>query len=451
MNMSDIASVVHTGTLLLVDDEENVINSLRRVLRSQPYRVLSANSGPAALAILEAEEVDVIISDSRMPGMDGPALLAQVQDRWPAVMRILLTGYSDLKATIKAINSGNIYRYISKPWDDVELALAIEQALAYRRLEQERDHLRTITQEQNVALQHANATLETRVAERTLELDHTAQLLQRANEELHRSYVTATEVFSSLLNQRFPPNRQTNQKVMTVVRGFCKSQNLPPALIDDIAIAAALYNIGKLTWDDTLITTPVEKLDKQQRDRYCDYPNVGESVLMALEPAQEAARFIRHHQERWDGAGFPDGLSRHDIPLGSRILKLAVDFVEMQMGMILHRKLTPEEVVQVMPKYAGRLYDPELCARFVELAVVLEGESDYAEGKVLVVNTVGLEPGMVIMRDLHSSRGTLLLKAGTVLTEKLVDKLQVFEHNEGTTLTLHVRRPEESEHEPPRA
>src|SRR5690606_42013091 len=101
MNMSDIASVVHTGTLLLVDDEENVINSLRRVLRSQPYRVLSANSGAAALAILEAEEVDVIISDRRMPGMDGPAQLAQRDDRWPAVMGAHLTGYADLTSTLK--------------------------------------------------------------------------------------------------------------------------------------------------------------------------------------------------------------------------------------------------------------------------------------------------------------------------------------------------------------
>lgn len=434
------SSAAHSATLLLVDDETNVVNSLRRFLRARPYRILTAASGSQALKVLEAHTVDLVISDSRMPGMDGPTLLAHVQHRWPDIMRIMLTGYADIDAAIKAINDGNVYRYLSKPWDDIELGFAIDQALAYRRLEQDRARLLKLTQEQNSALEEANATLETRVQERTAELARTAQLLKTAHADLHQSYVTATEVFSSLINQRLPKSRQTNQQVISVARAFCKDQELPDELTDNVAIAAAFYNLGKLTWNDALIALPPERMDGEQREHYRDYPQIGESLLMALEPAQEAARFIRHHQERWDGAGFPDGLSGQAIPLGARILKMAVDFVEMQMGMVLSRKLSPEEVLAGMPRYAGRLYDPNLSAAFVELAAKLSNEEEQVDATAMVLTSAALEPAMVMLRDLHAASGTLLLKAGTVLTEKLIDKLQAFEQNEGAPYTFHVQR-----------
>ena len=137
------------ATLLLVDDEENILNSLRRVLRSEPYKLLTCNSGEAALQLFAEQPIDLVISDARMPGMDGAALLAQVQQRWPNCLRILLTGYADLTTTVKAINEGQIYRYISKPWDDNELRLIIRQALAFQHSERERLRLEALTRNTN--------------------------------------------------------------------------------------------------------------------------------------------------------------------------------------------------------------------------------------------------------------------------------------------------------------
>src|SRR5690606_12398678 len=107
-------------------------------------------------------------------GMDGVDFLGQVRARWPACMRILLTGYTDIDATIKAINDGSIYRYISKPWHDTELCQIIQQSLEHRYAEQERLRLQQLTLEQNEALQQLNETLERRVQERTAELAATA-------------------------------------------------------------------------------------------------------------------------------------------------------------------------------------------------------------------------------------------------------------------------------------
>ena len=172
------------ATLLLVDDEDNILNSLRRVLRNEPYHLLTTGSGEAALDLLEQQPVDLVISDARMPGMDGATLLSEVQQRWPQCLRILLTGYADITTTVKAINEGQIYRYISKPWDDDELRLIIRQALAFQHSERERLRLEALTREQNERLQELNASLEQRVRDRTAELQQTADMLDLAYAEL---------------------------------------------------------------------------------------------------------------------------------------------------------------------------------------------------------------------------------------------------------------------------
>ncbi|MES2115687.1 MAG: response regulator, partial [Pseudomonadota bacterium] len=107
-----------SATVLFVDDEPNILSALRRLFRPRGYRVLTAESGAEGLEVLEREPVDLVISDMRMPEMDGARFLAQVRQRWPGVLRLLLTGYSDIQSIQDAINCGEIYRYITKPWDD---------------------------------------------------------------------------------------------------------------------------------------------------------------------------------------------------------------------------------------------------------------------------------------------------------------------------------------------
>lgn len=429
-------------TLLLVDDEENILNSLRRVLRNEPYRLLDATSGEAALQQLSATHVDLVISDARMPGMDGATFLAEVQQRWPNCLRILLTGYADLTTTIKAINEGQIYRYVSKPWDDDELRLIIRQALAFQHSERERRRLEELTQEQNLKLQELNASLEQRVKARTAELQQTADMLDLAYASLRKSYVTATEVFANLVALRLTKELQTNAQVIALVKAYADHCNLDERLSGDLAMAAALYNIGKLTWDDRLLSRPADLLVKEDRARYRKYPEIGESLLMTLEPVQDAGLIIRSHQERWDGQGYPDRLSGDSIPLGSRILRLAVDFIELQRGMILERKLSRDEALLLIKKYAGRLYDPEVCDSFIKVCTALAPDLVLADDTITVLDTRRVEHGMVLARNLYAQNGMLLLVEGKALTQPLIDKLAAFEASEGARYLIFVRKPE---------
>ena len=435
----------HRPKVLLVDDEESILNSLRRLLRSQPYDVLLATSGAQALEMLTQQPVDLVMSDARMPNMDGATLLAHVHELYPATTRIMLTGYADPAATIKAINEGRINRYISKPWNDDEMLVTLRQSLEHQHSERERQRLEQLAQVQNDQLKLLNSTLEKHVAARTAELQQTADMLDLAYEELKHSYVTGTEVFSLLANLRLPPAKQTNRQIIELVRAYCKMHGIDEASSRDLTMAAALYNIGKLSWTDNMMVTPADLLRHTERDRYRDYPKQSESLLMTLDPMKDAARLILHHQERWDGSGFPDRLRGEAIPLGSRLLKLAVDFVELQRGLILERQMNSDEALLYLRQYAGKLYDPELVEDFIQVCAAFLSDVVLADPDVKVLGTRELAAGMILARNLNADNGMLLLNAGKVLSELLVDKLISFEAMEGAKYKVFVKVPEDVE------
>jgi FixJ family two-component response regulator len=156
------------NTILFVDDEQKILSSLRRLFQPEPYKILLAGGGQQALDLIDGgEHPHMIVSDQRMPGMNGAAFLEQAQQRLPDTVRIMLTGYSDINAAIDAVNKGGIFRYITKPWNDEDLLLVVKAAFEHYTLVQQNKQLTTELQEKNQALEEFNTALETKVEERT--------------------------------------------------------------------------------------------------------------------------------------------------------------------------------------------------------------------------------------------------------------------------------------------
>jgi len=145
--METVSACVKRYTVMLVDDEESILNSVRRLLRTQPYDLLLATSGAQALSLFEQHAVDMIVCDARMPHMDGPTLLREVYRRDPHCMNILLTGYADMSMITQALSDGYIFRYISKPWKDEELQLTLDEALEMQCVLRERDNPKKLVSE----------------------------------------------------------------------------------------------------------------------------------------------------------------------------------------------------------------------------------------------------------------------------------------------------------------
>ncbi|MFG5408386.1 response regulator [Piscinibacter sakaiensis] len=188
--------------VLTVDDEPGVLSALRRLLRRAGLQVVQAGSGAEGLERLREQPVDLVISDMRMPGMDGARFLEQVRALDPHIGRVLLTGYADIGATVEAVNRGEIQRYVAKPWDDEALLQVVRDALARRDLERRHDALLALSQRQNEALQQANQALESRVAARTAELQQVNAMLETAFADLEQTFMTTVGVFAGLLEMR---------------------------------------------------------------------------------------------------------------------------------------------------------------------------------------------------------------------------------------------------------
>jgi diguanylate cyclase (GGDEF)-like protein/PAS domain S-box-containing protein len=182
--VQSLMTPIPKAILLFVDDDPNVLKALRRLFHNENYEIYLASGGGEGLDILRQHAVDLIISDMRMPEMNGAEFLAHAVKYWPETVRILLTGYADLQSTIDAVNKGRIFSYCNKPWNDEELKLLVRNALEQKRLREERDRLSDTVHNQNVELKALNENLEERVEQRTAQLNNSLKQLDQANKHL---------------------------------------------------------------------------------------------------------------------------------------------------------------------------------------------------------------------------------------------------------------------------
>jgi response regulator RpfG family c-di-GMP phosphodiesterase len=424
------------GTILCVDDEPNILSALRRLFRAQGYEVLTEESARAGLVVLETRQVDLVISDMRMPEMDGAQFLEQARARRPDTLRLLLTGHADVEQIIGAVNRGAIYRYITKPWDDHEMTLVVRHALERQALEREQHRLEELTVHQNEQLRELNQSLEAKVASRTEELRKVLDDLVGSNDKLKRNFLTSIQVFSSLIELRGANLAGHSRRVADLARRLAIKLGLDARETQQIFIAGLLHNIGKIGFSDSLLEMAVPRMNGELLGLYRAYPARGEQLLMPLEDLREAATLVRAHQERFDGEGFPDRLAGLDIPIGARILALASDYDNLQIGTLTERQLRPEQAAQIVIESRGKRYDPAVVAAFEE---VTTGRAPVEATRDQALTVAELRPGMRTTRDLVTRDGSLLLSADHVLTARMIKQIGDFEKTSAMDFTVHVR------------
>jgi response regulator RpfG family c-di-GMP phosphodiesterase len=423
-------------TLLLVDDEPSVLSALRRLFRTPGYTTLLATSGAEALTLLREHAVDLVISDMRMPGMDGTTLLEAVRLHDPAIVRILLTGYSDISSTIAAINRGAIHRYFSKPWNDQEMLLAVREALSRRDLELHNARLQDLTQRQNTELQDLNHNLEARVAARTAELSQVNAMLEKAYEEVNDNFTLAVTVFSGLMEMRQDGIAGHSRRVASLARRSATAMGLDERAAQDVMLGALLHDIGKIGFPDRMLGKPVSGYGPEDLSRYRRHPLDGEAALLPLARLHGVARIVRQHHERVDGRGFPDALGGEDIVLGARIVAVASDYDGLTSGSLAERVYTPEQAQQILRGGVGTRYD----AKAVQALLQVLAQEQAQQAPEVGVDIRQLRPGMVVARDLLSPKGAMLLAAGHVFQARVIRQICELADRENLHMVVHIRR-----------
>jgi response regulator RpfG family c-di-GMP phosphodiesterase len=447
--MTDLAS---NGTqhpvILCVDDEPSILSALRRLFRAHGFQVITAESGQAGLDLLDRQPIDLVISDMRMPFMDGVAFLEQVRQRKPDILRLLLTGYADLASITGAINRGEIYRYIAKPWDDHDIIRTVQDALDRSALLQEKKRLEALVLAQNEELRTLNASLEAKVEARTAELKTANAALHGANDRLKTSFLTSIKMFTALIELRDIRLAGHTRRVADTSRRLALAMGLDIKHVQEVFVAGLLHAIGMVGFDDTLLQTPLSAMTPHQLVLYRKHPARAEELLMPLAELKPTIECIGAQLERFDGSGYPHGLAGKHIAMGARILALASDYDSLQIGLLEPRTMSAHEAQEVIDKRRGQHYDPALVAVFLDIYRNLSHD-DLAPSEASAAPSVNapvkrairsreLATGMVLASDMTSPTGLLLLTAGRVLDEALIHKITNFERSIGEKLSATV-------------
>jgi putative nucleotidyltransferase with HDIG domain len=358
----------HQHTVLFVDDEVNILKALQRLLRSEEMNVLCASRASEALELIEKHPTQVVVTDQRMPEMSGVDLLARVRERQPDVVRMMLTGYTEMKVAVDAINRGEIYRLITKPWNDDELRATLRQAFDHADLKSEIKRLNQVTREQNFKLQDMNRNLEGKVRDRTKQL-------AEKHQQLRTAYVQTIRTLSEAVDAKDAYTRGHSERVGVYASKIAREMSFPKDVIERVYIAGLLHDVGKIGVRDAVITKP-DRLTPEEYEEIKQHPEIGYRILEPVEFLQDVAPCVRHHHERYDGStrGYPDRLKGDQIPLPSRII-LVADTVEAMTSDRPYRKaLALEAVVSEIHKYTGTQFDPKVTEPFLRL-LEREGES----------------------------------------------------------------------------
>lgn len=443
--------------ILVVDDEEYMTRALQRLFRRDGFTVHTALSGETALELLKSldKPISLIISDQRMPMMSGAEFLEKAREISPDTIRFLLTGYSDMEAIVAAINRGGIHRYMKKPWDDGELRFLARQFLHQLELVMENRRLQELTSQQNEELEALNHHLEAKVEERTEQVRGKNAELQKLNLRLKDSFLEALRLLSGYVETQSPRLGRYMRNVARFVRDVAGDLGLEGSELDDIEIAGLYHDIGFVGLPERIWTMDENDAAGDGLKAIRQHPLVAAMALESVDKLQGAAAIIRHHHERVDGSGYPDGLKGDAISIGSRVLGAVADYcwiletwprnVE-KLVRRARRYLGPElaELADVKPdrllhEVAGQMllqnvhkyYDVKVVARLIHRAdTVLEESTGESGAGHAVIDMEELEAGMILTEDLRMSDGRLLLVKDTQLTAATVGSIRNLGRNQ---------------------
>jgi putative nucleotidyltransferase with HDIG domain len=353
--------------VLFIDDEVNILKAIQRLLRHEPYEVLTASHPQEAMELLQRFEAQVVVSDQRMPEMCGVELLSAVREQHSDVVRMMLTGYTEMNIAVEAINKGEIYRLITKPWNDDELKATLRQAFDHYDLKGEIRRLNQVTREQNFKLQDMNRNLEAKVRDRTKQL-------AEKNAELRTAYIQTIRALAEAVDAKDAYTRGHSERVGVYASKIARQLGLKKEMIERVYIAGLLHDVGKIGVPDSIITKP-DRLTAEEYEEIQKHSEIGAKILEPVEFLRQIVPCVRHHHEWYDGcnAGYPSQLAGDQIPLPSRVI-LVADTVEAMSSDRPYRKALPlEAVIRELEKYSGSQFDPTAVAAFLR---ALEEEGD---------------------------------------------------------------------------
>ncbi len=324
--------------VLIVDDEPDNLALLYRTLRGK-YDIAKSTSPLQALEILKQEHFNCILSDHKMPEMDGVEFLKRSYEISPDTMRLLVTAYTDAGILIDAINYAKIYRYIKKPYNPDELMLVVESALEYWQLKYD-----------NVSL---------------------------INDLKDLFSGTITAIVEALDSKDTYTLGRSKRVTFYAVR-IAKALHLSITTTSRIELAGLLHDIGMIGVSDDILAK-VEKLSPEEYNEIKKHVSHSVKILDDIKQLKDVVEIIKYHHEYFDGNGYPFGLKGENIPIGSRIIAVADAFDSMVTPKIYRNQVPPSVAMEEIKRKSGTQFDPVVVDIFEQILPAVLEEKDKAE------------------------------------------------------------------------
>lgn len=342
-------------TILIVDDEENNLQLLKRTLRGK-YDILTAHDGKQALEIVSdhGNDISLIVSDQRMPEMSGTDFLKKISKTYPNIIKILLTGQADTDIMVESINECQIYQYILKPFDPIELTEVVKSGINKFDL--------------------SNNKLE---------------MLK----DLRELFYKTIKSISSALDAKDPYTHGHSLRVTLYSLILAKELGLDDITLEEIETAGLLHDIGKVGIPQKILCKP-GKLTDEEFEIMKSHPEQGEKIVKKIKKLKIISNWLKTHHERWDGKGYPLGLKGEDIPISARIIAIADTYDAMTSTRSYRKALDHATAIAEIERCAGSQFDPNLASLFIKnqdkILAAKENPNEYYEKYSYLKNSLGI-------------------------------------------------------------
>lgn len=403
--------------ILIIDDEEIVLVALSGALQREGYEVVAVSNPLEGLELIKKTAFGVIITDQQMPQLSGLEFLAQAKQHQPDASRILITAVLSLNVAIDAINKGEIYRFIIKPWLREELLAAVKNAVH-----------RFVLIRSNAALYEATRVMNAELSAKVAQIAEQNAQLDRLNQALHQNLERSIQLSVKTLETFNPVLANQSRRVYELCHAMAVRLNLSPDDRQVFEISASLHDIGLVGTSRSLIRkwqAVPDQLDDSERAIIHRHPIAGQELASFAHNLEAVGTVIRAHHERFDGTGYPDQLAGERIPWLARLLAVAVAYA--------HCPTEGETAVEILRYGSGSAFDPEAVRAFIR--ALPHASVPRRQREVLISE---LTPGMVLASGIYTAHGVLLIPAGEALSRPHIDKLRNHNLNSDITQSLLV-------------
>ncbi len=421
--------------ILCVDDEKEILHALRRVFRGVQYQTVLENDPKQAISLIKSENWDVIISDMRMPEIDGAQVLSIAASVQPNTTRILLSGFSDAEALSRAVNDGRINSFVNKPWNNQKLKELVESEYKKSNLQNQKAQIEKELEQMSEQLKEREAEFEQQLSLQNIELVNAGYVIELAEGRLESAFKNTYRMLSQLAHKRTGRSKEFASSMVRHCLILAKKVGVHKSLAKPLGMAASLSELGKITFPDSLISTKEQDIPAELWQRYSNYPAMAADLLLPISGMEPVSKILKQYREHIDGSGFPNGINEYEMSVESKILGVvyfyhSVTDQNQELGRLSHDRACIELQARI-----GTQFDKTIVNAYIEVIPEINKLKQAADS---CCGTFKLKSGDIISRDLLSSTGILLLSKGTELSSALIDRLKIFEHQHNETLAVNI-------------